>query len=52
MNSRYARPATTASHSYKHQLLLSTAYKPKKREGAKDDLLFKELAIEILPGEH
>jgi hypothetical protein len=29
---------------------MATSYKPKKKAAAKDDLLFKELSIEIIPG--
>lgn len=51
MNSRYIRPstATTSTPSYKHQLLLATSFKPKKKP-PRDDMLFKQLAIEIIPG--
>lgn len=45
---RSTRPQTASS--YKHQLLLSTSYKPKKKMQVKDDLLFKELSIEIITG--
>jgi hypothetical protein len=29
---------------------MATSYKPKKKAATKDDLLFKELSIEIIPG--
>lgn len=45
---RSTRPQTASS--YKHQLLLATSFKPKKKANVNEDLLFKELSIEIIPG--